>query len=438
MSKIKNFIKSKKNQKILILVGIFISIFILNALTPLIADDYSYSFGKNGERITNLLDIITSQINHYFTWGGRSIAHSLAQFFLMFPKWIFNLLNSAIYVVLIYLIYLHVKMNKEDKPLMLLLIHFALWFLIPTFGQTAIWLTGSCNYLWTMTIMLLFLYLVRKNSNEHSILKNIAILLLGIIAGWTNENTSFGLITAIIGFIILEKYKHKKISNYQKCALIGNIIGFIILIIAPGNFIRETYFQDNTPFIAKIIQRIIDNTINFVNYCLPLFIGVVILISIYMYKNKKINYSFIIFLIASFFTVYSMILSPTFPPRAWFGVIVFSITAFITLLYNIYDNNKFFRYIFYNLIIISSLYFISDYLLAFNDINNLQNTWKKRILEINQTENKEKIDFEFYNYRSSNSHNPIFGLTDLHTNKKEWPNLDIAKYYNIKSIKSIE
>lgn len=67
MSKIKNFLKSKKNQKIIILAGIFISIFILNALTPLIADDYSYSFGKNGERITNLLDIIASQINHYFT-----------------------------------------------------------------------------------------------------------------------------------------------------------------------------------------------------------------------------------------------------------------------------------------------------------------------------------------------------------------------------------
>ena len=45
------------------------------------------------------------------------------------------------------------------------------------------------------------------------------------------------------------------------------------------------------------------------------------------------------------------------------------------------------------------------------------------------------IRFEFYNYRSSNSHNPIFGLTDLNTNKKEWPNPDIAKYYNIKSIK---
>ena len=436
MGKIKNFFESKKNQKIIILAGIFISIFILNALTPLIADDYSYSFGKNGERITNLLDIITSQINHYFTWGGRSVAHSLAQFFLMFPKWIFNLLNSVIYVVLVYLIYLHVKMDKEDKPLMLLLIHFALWFLIPTFGQTAIWLTGSCNYLWTMTIMLLFLYLVRKDLNEHSILKNIAILLLGIIAGWTNENTSFGLITAIVGFMILEKYKHKKISSYQKCALLGNIIGFIILIIAPGNFIRETYFQDSMPFIAKIIQRIIDNTINFVNYCLPLFIGIIILISIYMYKNKKINYTFLIFLVASLFSVYSMILSPTFPPRAWFGVIVFCITAFMILLYDIHDNNKLFKYIFYNLIIISSLYFISDYLLAFNDINNLQNTWNKRVLEINQTENREKINFEFYNYHSSNSHNPIFGLTDLNANKKEWPNPNIAKYYNIKSIKS--
>ena len=436
MEKLKDFFKSKRNQKILILCGIFISIFILNVLTPLIADDYSYSFGKNGKRITNLFDIIINQINHYFSWGGRSVAHTIAQIFLMFPKWIFNIFNSLVYVAFIYLIYLHVKDDKEEKPLIILLIHFAIWFLIPTFGQTVLWLTGSCNYLWTMTIMLAFLYLVRKDVKTPSIFKNITILLFGIIAGWTNENTSFGLITAIIGLMILNKSKHQKISNFCKCALIGNIIGFIILIVAPGNFIRETYFQDSTPFIIKIFQRIIDNTINLINYCSPIFIGIIILLSIYIYKKKKIDYKFIVFLIASIFTTYSMILSPTFPPRAWFGVIVFAIIAFMALLYEICDFNKLFKYIFYNLIIISFLYFIPNYLSTFNDINNLQNTWKKRINKIQSEENKEKKSFEFDNYYTTNPHNPIYGLVDLNSDSKEWPNPDIAKYYGIKDIKS--
>lgn len=436
MEKLQKFFQNKRNQKIIILFGIFISVLILNSLTPLIAGDYSYSFGKNGERTANLLDIIVRQIDHYFTWGGRSVAHTIAQIFLMYPKWFFNISNSFIYIIFIYLIYLHVKDDKEDKPLIILLIHFAIWFLIPVFGQTVLWLTGSCNYLWTMTIMLAFLYLVRKDLKTPSIFKNIAILLFGIIAGWTNENTSFGLITTIIGFIILNKTKHQKTSSFRKCALIGNIIGFVILIAAPGNFIRETHFNDNSSFIVKIIQRIIDNTTNLINCCLPIFIGIIILLSIYLYKKEKVNYKFIIFLIASIFTTYSMILSPTFPPRAWFGVIVFALISFMILLYNIYDTNQLFKYLFYNLILISALYYIPSYLTALNDINILQNTWKKRIIEINQTENKEEKSFKFDNYYTTNSHNPIYGLVDLRTNSKTWPNNDIAKYYGIKSIQS--
>lgn len=437
MEKVKNILKSKKNQKIIILISIFLSIFILNMLTPLIADDYTYSFGKNGERVTNLLDIAIRQIDHYFTWGGRTVAHTIAQFFLMFPKWVFNFFNSIIYVIFIYLIYLHTKDNKEEKPLIILLIYFAIWFIMPTFGQTVLWLTGACNYLWTMTIMLFFLYLIRKDISKPSIIKNIAILLLGIIAGWTNENTSFGLITAIIGFMILKKYNHEKISNYSKCALIGNSIGFIILIIAPGNYAREAVvLNDNRPLIVQIVQRTIDDTINLFSYCYPLLIGITVLLSIYIYRKKKINYKFLIFLIAALFSTYSMILSPIFPPRAQFGVIIFTIMAFISLLYEIYNDSKLIKYIICNLIIISLLNYIPNYLLTFNDINNLQNTWEYRIKTINNTQNKKTKKFKFDAYNTGNSHNPLYGLQDIINKENSWPNQDIAKYYGIKSIKS--
>ena len=141
---------------------------------------------------------------------------------------------------------------------------------------------------------------------------------------------------------------------------------------------------------------------------------------------------------ASIFTTYSMILSPTFPPRAWFGVLTFATVAFMTLLYDIYDFNKLFRHIFYNLILISFLYFIPNYLSTFNDINNLENTWGKRINEIQSEKNKEEKSFEFDNYYTANPHNPIYGLVDLNSNSKAWPNPDIAKYYGIKSIQSLK
>lgn len=88
----------------------------LNVFTPLIADDYSYSFGIDG-RLKNIIDVIEKQINHYFTLGGRTVAHIIAQSFLLFPKIIFSIANTAIYTLLIYVIYLNAKgENKEHKP----------------------------------------------------------------------------------------------------------------------------------------------------------------------------------------------------------------------------------------------------------------------------------------------------------------------------------
>ena len=88
---------------------------ILNFLTPLLADDYSYSLNLSEKRISSIIDIFDYQVWHYFNWGGRTVAHTLAQIFLVFPKAVFNILNSFIYTVLIYLIYLHGCFNKNNN-----------------------------------------------------------------------------------------------------------------------------------------------------------------------------------------------------------------------------------------------------------------------------------------------------------------------------------
>lgn len=303
---------SKKNQIIIIMLSIFIMMCMLNILTPILADDFSYSFGVDG-RIHNLMDIIENQVHHYLTWGGRSIAHTIAQIFLLFPKIVFSFSNTIIYMLLIWLIYQHAKIGKDEKPLLLIIIHLSLWFFLPVFGQTCLWLIGSCNYLWTMVLILGFLLVYRRgNKPKHEIPKIIGMFVFGILAGWTNENTAFGLITIAVGLLILEKLEHKnkKYQRWQISGLLGTISGFLILILAPGNYARNSLIKDNTFFLIKILKRGINATLIGIDYLLPLIAIIVVLCTILIYNKKKIKNEVFLFLIGAFFTIYAMVLSP--------------------------------------------------------------------------------------------------------------------------------
>ena len=422
----------KKTWVKITLAIIFLSMLVLNILTPMIADDYSYALNVNNHKLTGVMDVIVYQINHYLTWGGRTVAHTIAQLFLMLPKMVFNVFNSGVYTLLVYLIYRLAKgTNKEDKPYLLLGIHFILYFLTPVFGQNCIWLIGSCNYIWTTSLILLLVsQYVLKGDKKDSILRIIGILLLGIIAGWTNENTSFGLIVILVTSLIINKINKVKVSKWKISGLVGSIIGFITMIAAPGNFVRSAEFVDNDFIIIKWIKRFINCTLGFEEYCLPILIGLLVLFTIYIYNHKKINSYVYAFILGAIFSVYSMILSPEFPPRSWFGVIIFFAIAGMILVYNLEDIKRYFKAIIIDIIIATSFIFVIDYFNLSLDIYTLKNTWKGRVEIINNSEGEEPI--VFYEYVSGNRKNPNYGLADITIEKEDWPNRDVSRYYEKK------
>lgn len=438
INKIKNIKLSKKQQTIIILVSIFIMMLVLNLLTPLIADDYSYSLNLDKTKINSLMDVINYQWWHYFNWGGRTVAHTIAQFFLLLPKWVFSITNTVVYIALIYLIYLHTKGEvKEHKPLLLLLIHLGLWFLLPVFGQTCLWLIGSCNYLWTSVLILWFLWIYRKNNLNTSMVKIIGMFLLGILAGWTNENTAAGLIVILIGYLILQKKVNKqKISKLQIFGLIGTVIGFVFMILAPGNFIRNAEFHDDTFIILKLIKRFVNITLTAENYLLPLLILLVILFSIRIYHNKKIANDVYLFILGGLATAYAMVFSPTFPERSWTGVIIFLMIAVGCILYDLEKANKVFKFIIIDVCVVLSIIYIGQYISVGVDINNLRNTWENRIDIINKEKSKGNKKVIVDAFTTWNTKNPIYGLSDIGTDSKVWPNTSIANYYGLKSIKT--
>ena len=386
------------------------------------------------------MDIFDYQVWHYFNWGGRTVAHTLAQILLVFPKAVFNILNSFIYTALIYLIYLHGCFNKdnEDNSYMLLLIHFILWFIIPVFGQSFIWLVGSCNYLWTTVIILYFLWLYRRNTLSEKWYNLLFMFILGLLAGWTNENTSAGLIAILVFSLIINKVETKKfeLSKTRLFGIIGTLAGFIIMICAPGNYIRSAEFKDDTFIIIKIIKRTLDITNNLGNIILPLLIVIIILISLKIYHKKKIEKETYTFILGGFAAIYAMVLSPTFPGRAWTGAIIFFVIAIVILVYDLDTINRLYKFILVDFCIILSIIYVSQYMDLARNINYLRNTWNYRVDVINESD-KDKI-FEFYKYETYNPRNPVYGLDDIGYDPNAWPNGSISKYYGIKGIKAIQ
>ena len=133
------------------------------------ADDFSYSFSfSNGERIESITDIFFSQVAHYNVMNGRIITHFLAQLFLYFGDGIFNYINVCFYLLLIFLIYLHVYSTLKNFSLLnFLLISVLLFLCTPSFGQSFLWITGASNYLYGIIIILLVLLPYRLQINNY-------------------------------------------------------------------------------------------------------------------------------------------------------------------------------------------------------------------------------------------------------------------------------
>ena len=112
MQKVVGKIKNNKMTVISVL-GIFLIAVFYNALSPYTADDYSYMLNfSDMSRITNPFQIFPSLWDHYLTVNGRILPHFFVQFFMIFPKWVYNIVNALVFVGLIWMMLNFVEKKK--------------------------------------------------------------------------------------------------------------------------------------------------------------------------------------------------------------------------------------------------------------------------------------------------------------------------------------
>lgn len=300
----------------------------LCARFPICSDDYSYSYNwVTKEKVKSFSDIWDTLCYHYMNWGGRMVAHGLAQIFLAIGKTWFNIANTICYLTTVFLICV-IGRSYSIKPYVILAV--TLWWILPVPGSSIFWLTGSCNYLWSAMFTTAWLVaLLGKNTKIQ-----ISSLCVALFAGNSHEGISICILFAIIMYTTLNRRLLK--NKIYICSVILYALGSATNILAPGNFVRlETNHTIALSILQKLsvgFQEIISVFYKFINasddtvYCFFL-IPIAIIANACVYASKKeVNTLSLSLICGSIIGIGLPLMSGFSYPRAYFG------TSFVAVL----------------------------------------------------------------------------------------------------------
>ncbi len=331
--------RDDKKRVAFVLAGIFLLHFLYDCLTPLIFDDFHFVFSYiDGSKITTLKQIFENVQHKYMTWSGRVVACFFECFCLFIPRILYNILAATSYTLLIYFI-----TKTFCKRLMpdLVWVTVLIWWTVVCWGDCFLWIAGACNYLLTTVFVFGLLVLYEKNPQFKNvfvhIIASIAIFVLGLIAGCSNENTAVALVAMVVAYWVYNRYFRKeKMQAWFYVGFVGVVIGAAVLILAPGNYARADVFEPNKieqmNFIFKYLYRFVLVTGFFIGLNAP----ILILTFITMRKrkvNKAIFYKtpLLVYLVGLFVTTYSLVMPPVVSTRSFMIVNLLSIVIYMIL-----------------------------------------------------------------------------------------------------------
>ena len=454
-----NTLSSKRKLNIGIIAAVSAILFgvmlFLNICTPYLNDDYIYFniFSENGigdfillsikdQKVSNIPDIVKSMKAHYNVMNGRIVIHSVVQLILLLPKGVFNVLNSAAYVALMLLIYKHCKgAEKDDRAVLFILICLACWTFLPDFGKTALWLTGSINYLWSSVFRLAVLLPFRlyADGREDKIpwLKTVIMTVACTLAGATNENTSAAFIGVTVLFMIYCRLHKRKLPIWSFTGLIGALCGFFFMVSAPGNSRRVDIGDEVGNSVLSRLTNIPGNMILSLSVFAGAFVICTVILYIYDRKtgNKGTGAALIAFL-GAIGAAAVMIASPQFPTRAWLGIYVYAMTAVGILVYRIMLNENSARKLILIAVAFWSVWSAMSYVHTAQDMNNLRTFNVKRDAYIEEQKELGNYDLELEKYYTTDKHAPSMDSADITENSEHWRNITFAMHYGLKSVKT--
>ncbi|MEY8766980.1 DUF6056 family protein [Francisella philomiragia] len=287
---------SRTNVIIAVLIIAFF--FVINYLQPLRADDF-------GRAYTDALDkgfiiYLRGIASNYIHWTGRISAQALIYLFLSkkyihLSVFMINIINSiCFYLFVLYsykIVRFKTKIELFSKDFLIYFFFFIFLFYQTGFIANVVWKTAAVQYFWGITLLTIFYYIsVVKNK------QNIWFsLFTGFFIGLYNEIFVGVAIILCLAYFLNQKLSQAEIAKNILYFFIACVVGGIILIAAPGNYVRL-----NTMSIGEHIS-VLNQLINLVTQIVtrpgdtlvPMLMLLTFLVLIFTNKNITKRASFV-------------------------------------------------------------------------------------------------------------------------------------------------
>ncbi len=438
----------KEPGKIVFALGcvlIFLLILFCNLKTPLLADDFEYSFSlADGQRIHSVKQIFPSMAAHWRNLGGRIISHFFVQLFLMLPPIVFKVINAFVFtfgLILIVLLGRKVTGNSSTwlMPLTLGFAFAAIWIFEPAFGQVNLWTDGALNYLWSTVLTLVYIFVSLRfyrtddsdNSRRNHWAAKCVFLLLSFIVGAYSENGTVAAgafaVAVVLLSIIVEK-KRSTVLQWGSIALI--LVGFACMVFAPG----EAHKVSEAYTAKRLLENLIGVLTGAKEFWLLWAAAVVLFITALVEKqNARVLIYAASLIFGAFASSITMTAASYVAWRCFANTTVLLTAACVVLVFALYNDKKAFVLSVTMLPMLAMLYFVTygirDILVTEYDIRYNESY----IIQASMQDEKIAFVKPISTYSKYSPANGIVYMTEGEA-PDAWPNTAVARYYGVDKI----
>ena len=219
-------------------------------------DDYYYmTFFSGGFK-----RFIELNASHYAQVNGRALVHLVDEILLADRGlWLWRIAELCVIGSTVWLSARAAAGGRKDGGFPAALVIFcALFSLIgvKVHAQTYLWATGAMNYALPVPVMLSY-FLTYKNFTRTKKLPRAAFV-LAFVSCALIEQCAFA--SLIVTALILCEYlsEKKKFDAPLFLCLIFSVAGMAFLFLAPGNFVRKTYYPEfyETPLFLRVLSNV--------------------------------------------------------------------------------------------------------------------------------------------------------------------------------------
>lgn len=419
---------------------LFLFMLLCNMLTLRFVDDYQYAFSfSSGERIAGIRDIFESLAAHRYIMNGRLIPHFFVHLFCALPLWVFDIVNSGVFLLMILWIVRIGRGAHNRNNFLPVVVFCALWLYEPVFGEVNFWIAGSCNYLWSAVFGFGYLFpyidLYVNGRMERKPIKKAAAVLLSFAAGAWSESGSIAYIAMAVLLLFLSWLETRKIPGYLGVSVVVAFLGYISIYLAPAQWNNKAAEISFAGIYGNILRSI--NMYEQFGILAIAFVVMLVFAIMNGINRKRIAVA-VVLVFGSLCANFILVFANWYHGRSAMSACVLLITADIVLLQELCNNKKC-RAGAISAIAVILLMTPSPLMEGFVDIYYTNLSMRSREAYIVQCIEDGQVNLEVPVVSASTKYSPLYSLRYLATDSTDtWPNESMAAYYGVDSILGIE